>query len=64
MQFNIEFITNARTIKADLKRKDILCCKLKITSAADLIIVLFQLKAFTYKLTIITFIQEKLKVPA
>lgn len=33
---NIQFITNARAIKAILKRKDILYCKLKITPAAHL----------------------------
>lgn len=46
-------MTNARTIKAILRRKDILYCELKITSAADLFTVLFQLKAFTYNLSVI-----------
>lgn len=52
IQLNIQYIANARTIKTILTRKDILYCKLKTTSAADLFAVLFQLKAFTYKLSL------------
>lgn len=61
MQLNIKFITIA-TIKAILKRKDILYGKVKIPSATCIFKMLLQFRAFSYKLTAITFIQRKKKL--